>query len=46
VTGVLGEPAHRIALRWHVLSWDPWSLLWGVLLVVAAPTRRRLSRTS
>jgi len=46
VTGLLGEPADPIALRWHVLSWDPWVPAVGVLLVVAAPTRRRLSRTS
>jgi hypothetical protein len=42
LTGVLGEPADPTALRWHVLFWDPWFLLWGVLLVVAALARRRI----
>ena len=46
LTGVLGEPADPTALRWHVLLWDPWFLLWGLLLVVAAISRRRLSRGS
>ncbi len=46
LTGVLGEPADPTALRWHVLLWDPWFLLWGLLLVVAALSRRRLSRGS
>ena len=41
LTGVLGEPADPSALRWHVFFWDPWFLLWGVLLLVAALTRRR-----
>ncbi len=36
LTGVLGEPADPSALRWHVLSRDPWFLLRGVLLPVAA----------
>ena len=43
LTGVLGEPADPTALRRHVLLRDPWSLLWGLLLVVAALSRRRLS---
>ncbi|HYX94225.1 MAG TPA: DUF3995 domain-containing protein, partial [Geodermatophilus sp.] len=42
LTGVLGEPADSAALRWHVLLWDPWLLLWGVLLVVAALAARRV----
>ena len=42
-TGVLGEPADPTALRRHVLLRDPWCLLWGLLLVVAALSRRRLS---
>ena len=46
LTGVLGEPADPTALRWHVLLWDPWFLLWGLLLVVAALSRRRPSRGS
>ena len=44
LTGVLGEPADPTALRWHVFFWDPWFLLWGVLLLVAALTRRRIPR--
>ncbi len=44
LTGVLGEPADPHALRWHVLLWDPWFLLWGLLLMLAGLARRRLSR--
>jgi hypothetical protein len=33
---------HR-ALAWHAYLWDPWFLLWGVL-VTAALVRSRLSR--
>jgi hypothetical protein len=40
LTGVLGPPADPTALRWHVLLWDPWFLLWGLLLLVAARRRR------
>lgn len=25
----------RTALRWHVLVWDLWFLLWGILLTLA-----------
>ncbi|OMQ16210.1 hypothetical protein A7K94_0204115 [Modestobacter sp. VKM Ac-2676] len=42
LTGVLdlGPVADERALRWHVLLWDPWFLLWGAaLLVVVAATR-------
>lgn len=42
--GVFGPPADPSALRWHVLLWDPWFLLWGVLLVVAALRRSRPDR--
>ena len=28
-------PVDRAALRWHVLLWDPWFLVWGLLLGVA-----------
>ena len=31
-----GAPADPTALRWHVLFWDPWFLLWGLLLGTAA----------
>jgi len=42
LTGLLGDPAEPGPLRWHVLVWDPWFLLWGVLLVLAAARRRQL----
>ncbi|WP_448625236.1 DUF3995 domain-containing protein [Geodermatophilus sp. URMC 64] len=41
LTGLLGEPADPRALRWHVLLWDPWFLLWGLLLLIAVRRRRR-----
>jgi hypothetical protein len=35
--GVTGaRPEEPTALRWHVLVWDPWFLLWGLLLGTAA----------
>jgi hypothetical protein len=43
LTGLLdlGPVADPRALRWHVLCWDAWFLLWGVaLLVAAAPPQR------
>lgn len=41
--GLTGSaPAEPTALRWHVLFWDPWFLLWGLLLGVAAVQHRRL----
>jgi hypothetical protein len=42
LTGVLdlGPVADPRALRWHVLFWDAWFLLWGLALVVAARTAR------
>jgi hypothetical protein len=46
LTGALGEPADPHALRWHVLLWDPWFLLWGLLLLGAGLGRRRLSRAA
>lgn len=38
LTGVIDPsgPVDRAALRWHVLLWDPWFLVWGLLLGVAA----------
>lgn len=40
--GIIGVPASadRRALAWHAFLWDPWFLLWG-LLVVAALLRAR-----
>ena len=40
--GLLGSPpADPTALRWHVLVWDLWFLLWGVLLAAAVRLRRQ-----
>ena len=38
VSGVVpaSESADWRALRWHLFLWDPWFLVWGVLLSVAA----------
>ncbi|MGY1804314.1 DUF3995 domain-containing protein [Blastococcus sp. SYSU D00922] len=46
LTGWWGAPENVTALRWHVLVWDMWFLVWGVLLLVAAVRRRRLRRGS
>jgi hypothetical protein len=37
-------PVDRTALRWHVLVWDLWFLVWGLLLGVAAWHHGRQSR--
>ena len=42
--GVFGRPADPGALRWHVGVWDMWFLLWGLLLLAAAISRRARSR--
>lgn len=38
LTGIIGIPAGlgAVAARWHLLLWDPWWLLGGILFVVAA----------
>jgi hypothetical protein len=37
--------ADQTALRWHTFLWDPWFLLWGLLLAAAlALSRRRAAR--
>jgi Protein of unknown function (DUF3995) len=38
LTGVISPsgPVDRTALRWHVMVWDSWFLVWGLLLGVAA----------
>lgn len=38
LTGVIAAPAGlgRIAARWHLLLWDPWWILGGVLFVATA----------
>jgi hypothetical protein len=46
LTGALGEPADPHALRWHVALWDPWFLLWGLLLLGAALLSRAAGRRS
>jgi hypothetical protein len=37
-------PVDDHALRWHVFIWDPWFLVWGMALGLAA--WRRVSRCS
>ncbi len=46
LAGLFGPPVDPVALRWHVLVWDLWFLLWGALLVLAAARRRWLRRRS
>ena len=48
LTGVLdpGGPVDRRALRWHVLCWDLWFLLWGLALAVATWAAHRRIRPS
>jgi hypothetical protein len=36
-----GMTADWTALRWHAFFWDPWFLVWGLLLGTAAWHRRR-----
>jgi Protein of unknown function (DUF3995) len=38
LTGLVSPsgPVDRTALRWHVLLWDLWFLVWGLVLGVAA----------
>jgi Protein of unknown function (DUF3995) len=46
LTGVArpSGPVDRTALRWHVMLWDLWFLVWGLLLGVAARQHARESR--
>jgi Protein of unknown function (DUF3995) len=46
LTGVISPsgPVDRTALRWHVLVWDLWFVVWGLLLGVAAWRLGRESR--
>jgi hypothetical protein len=37
-------PVDRAALRWHVLVWDSWFLLWGLLLGLTVLSHRRDAR--
>jgi len=34
-------PVHERELRWHVLFWDMWFLVWGLTLAVAVVLYRR-----
>jgi hypothetical protein len=46
-TGVISAGAHadHEALRWHAYVWDPWFLVWGLLLAASlAGTRPRAHR--
>jgi hypothetical protein len=45
LAGVVEGAEDRVALWWHVLVWDLWFLVWGVLLGLAARSfgRRGLS---
>jgi hypothetical protein len=46
LTGAISPsgPVDRTALRWHVMVWDLWFLVWGLLLGVAAWHYGRQSR--
>lgn len=35
------EPVDEHALRWHVFFWDPWFVIWGAALALAAVRYRR-----
>ncbi len=37
-------PADWAALRWHLGLWDPWFLVWGLLLAIATRGYRRGAR--
>lgn len=47
LTGVLdlGPVADERALRWHVLLWDAWFLLWGAALLAAVLLARAGQRS-
>jgi uncharacterized protein DUF3995 len=46
LAGLFGTPDDPTALRWHVLVWDLWFLLWGAFLLAAAVRHRRLRRAA
>jgi hypothetical protein len=48
LVGIFGSsaPSDEHALRWHVVFWDPWFLVWGVALAVAGTTIRRATQRS
>ncbi len=37
--------ADHTALEWHAYLWDPWFLLWGILVVIALRRSRRRRHT-
>lgn len=39
-------PVDELALRWHVFVWDPWFVVWGVALGIAALRYHRETRLS
>ena len=41
VVAAAANADHR-ALRWHAYLWDPWFLVWGILVVVALARSRRM----
>jgi hypothetical protein len=46
--GVIKASAHadHVALRWHAYLWDPWFLVWGILVTVALWRSRPPERSS
>jgi hypothetical protein len=42
--GLFGGADHPRVLLWHVLVWDMWFLLWGLLLLAAVVERRKENR--
>jgi hypothetical protein len=44
--GVIKVAAHadRLGLEWHAYLWDPWFLIWGILVVLALWRSRPASR--
>ncbi|MFF5718009.1 hypothetical protein [Streptomyces buecherae] len=44
--GAIGasEPRDEKAFRWHLCLWDPWFLVWGLLLGAATRGAGRLGR--
>jgi hypothetical protein len=42
-SGVIAPAANadRRALRWHAFLWDPWFLVWGLLVTIALVQGRR-----
>jgi hypothetical protein len=45
LAGAFGaRPADPTPLLWHVVVWDAWFLLWGLLVLAAVLRRRGLDR--